>query len=84
MKRSAFFLFALLAVSLAAAPEYPKMGPDIYDVKADGGVGTRSRFVRSEETASRQIDVILESDVDVFACGDGAQWWFAEVDRRSC
>ena len=30
-------LFALLTLPLAAAaPEYPKMGPDIYDPKADG------------------------------------------------
>ncbi len=36
MKRAVIFLFALLALPLAAEPEYPKMGPDIYDTKADG------------------------------------------------
>jgi thioredoxin-related protein len=29
-------LLALLALPLSAAPEYPNMGPDIYDTKADG------------------------------------------------
>lgn len=29
-------LFLALAVVVAGAPEYPKMGPDIYDTKADG------------------------------------------------
>jgi thiol:disulfide interchange protein len=29
-------LLVALALPLAAAPEYPKMGPDIYDTKADG------------------------------------------------
>jgi thioredoxin-related protein len=36
MQRTAIFLLALLALPLAADPEYPKMGPDIYDPKADG------------------------------------------------
>jgi len=26
----------LLAIGLHAAPQYPKMGPDIYDANADG------------------------------------------------
>lgn len=36
------------------------------------GPGMRSRFVRSEEMASAQIDAVLNSDVDLFACGIGA------------
>lgn len=36
MKRTTFFLLALLTLPLAAEPEYPKMGPDIYDTRADG------------------------------------------------
>ena len=43
-----------------------------YGVRDDGGTGARSRFVRSEEVARRQIEVVLESDVDVFACGIGS------------
>lgn len=43
-----------------------------YGVQDDGGTGARSRFVRSEEVAQRQIDAVLESDVDVFACGIGS------------
>ncbi len=34
--------------------------------------GMRSRFVRSTEVAARQIEAVLESDVDVFACGIGS------------
>jgi thioredoxin-related protein len=36
MKRTAFLLFTLLTLTLTAAPEYPEMGPDIYDTKANG------------------------------------------------
>src|SRR3954463_2898848 len=36
MKRAVLFLLTALAFSLHAAPEYPQMGPDIYDAKADG------------------------------------------------
>jgi NAD(P)H-dependent flavin oxidoreductase YrpB (nitropropane dioxygenase family) len=43
-----------------------------YGVTHDGGTGARSRFVRSEEMAQRQIEMVLESDVDVFACGIGS------------
>lgn len=35
MLRRTFLLLALAAIC-TAAPEYPKMGPDIYDTKADG------------------------------------------------
>jgi thioredoxin-related protein len=31
-------LLALLASPMVAAPEYPNMGPDVYDTKADGNV----------------------------------------------
>jgi thioredoxin-related protein len=34
--RIAFLLAALLAMPLLAAPEYPQMGPDTYDTKANG------------------------------------------------
>jgi NAD(P)H-dependent flavin oxidoreductase YrpB (nitropropane dioxygenase family) len=43
-----------------------------YDVPRDGLAGPRSRFVRSEETARRQADVVLASDVDLFAIGIGS------------
>jgi NAD(P)H-dependent flavin oxidoreductase YrpB (nitropropane dioxygenase family) len=43
-----------------------------YDVPKASGPGMRSRFVRSEETAQQQIQAVLESDVDLFACGIGA------------
>jgi NAD(P)H-dependent flavin oxidoreductase YrpB (nitropropane dioxygenase family) len=43
-----------------------------YTVKRDNLPGARSRFVRSNEVARRQIEVVLESDVNVFACGIGS------------
>lgn len=43
-----------------------------YNVPRDGQSGPRSRFVRSDEMASRQADVVLASDVDIFAMGIGS------------
>ena len=42
-----------------------------YDVPAATEPGMRSRFVRSEDTAQDQIDAVLASDVELFACGIG-------------
>lgn len=42
-----------------------------YGVGRPRRAGSRSRFVRSEETAMEQVEVVLESDVDVFALGIG-------------
>ena len=43
-----------------------------YDVPKPSGPGMRSRFVRSNEMAARQIATVLASDVNLFACGIGA------------
>lgn len=43
-----------------------------YQVPRDGQPGARSRFVRSNEMARRQADVVLASDVSVFAMGIGS------------
>jgi NAD(P)H-dependent flavin oxidoreductase YrpB (nitropropane dioxygenase family) len=43
-----------------------------YEVPRDGLAGARSRFVRSEESARRQVEVVLESDASVFALGVGS------------
>ena len=51
-----------------------------YAVPAASKAGMRSRFVRSEEMANEQIEAVLESDVDLFACGIGAP---AEVIARA-
>ena len=45
---------------------------DKYDVPRDGLPGGCSRFVRSEESARRQVEVVLESDVSIFALGVGS------------
>lgn len=43
-----------------------------YGVPAATRPGARSRFVRSEESARRQLDVVLDSDVDILALGVGS------------
>jgi NAD(P)H-dependent flavin oxidoreductase YrpB (nitropropane dioxygenase family) len=43
-----------------------------YQVPPPTKPGMRSRFVRSEEIAARQIEAVLASDADIFACGIGA------------
>lgn len=43
-----------------------------YNVPKTGKPGMRSRFVRSEQMAEKQIEAILETDVNMFACGIGA------------
>lgn len=44
---------------------------DKYDIGRPKRAGSRSRFVRSEEMAAQQLEVILESDVNVLALGIG-------------
>ncbi|WP_416898505.1 MAG: NAD(P)H-dependent flavin oxidoreductase [Minwuia sp.] len=43
-----------------------------YQVPAATRPGMRSRFLRSDEVAERQVAAVLASDVDLFACGIGA------------
>lgn len=43
-----------------------------YSVPRDNLPGSRSRFVRSDEIARRQAEVVLNSDVDLFAMGIGS------------
>jgi NAD(P)H-dependent flavin oxidoreductase YrpB (nitropropane dioxygenase family) len=43
-----------------------------YQIPPGSGPGMRSRFVRSQDMALRQVQTILASDVDVVACGIGA------------
>lgn len=43
-----------------------------YSIPAPTKAGARSRFVRSEESARRQLKVVLESDVNLLALGVGS------------
>lgn len=45
---------------------------DKYNVPKGTGPGARSRFVRSTEMEDRQLEAVMSSDVDLFACGIGA------------
>ena len=44
--------------------------------------GMRTRFLRSNEIARAQMEVVLESDVDLVACGIGAPADFVERCKR--
>jgi NAD(P)H-dependent flavin oxidoreductase YrpB (nitropropane dioxygenase family) len=56
---------------------------DKYNVPRDGQPGPRSRFVRSDEMAARQADVVLHSDVDIFAMGIGSPPEFIKAAKES-
>jgi len=43
-----------------------------YDIPPATKPGMRSRFLRSDEITNRQVRKVLESSVDIFACGIGA------------
>ena len=52
---------------------------DRYDVPEPSGPGMRTRFIRSTEIETEQLEAVMASDVDLFACGIGAPR--AAVDR---
>lgn len=54
-----------------------------YQVPRDGQPGSRSRFVRSNEIARRQADVVLASDVSIFAMGIGSPEEYILAAKRS-
>ena len=56
---------------------------DKYNVPRDGAAGPRSKFVRSEEVASRQADVVLGSDVNIFAMGIGSPPEFITAAKQA-
>lgn len=45
---------------------------DKYDVPEPSGPGMRTRFIRSAEIEAEQLEAVMASDVDLFACGIGA------------
>jgi NAD(P)H-dependent flavin oxidoreductase YrpB (nitropropane dioxygenase family) len=48
---------------------------DRYRIPDDGQPGQRSRFVRSEQMAREQVDVVLDSGIRVLALGIGSPEW---------
>ncbi len=46
-----------------------------YGVPDDGNPGMRSRFVRSEQMAREQVDVVMDSSISVLALGIGSPEW---------
>ncbi len=45
---------------------------DKYEVPEPSGPGERTRFIRSTEIEAQQLEAVMASDVDLFACGIGA------------
>ncbi len=50
-----------------------------YEVPEPSGPGMRTRFIRSTEIEVEQLEAVMASDVDLFACGIGAPR--AAIDR---
>lgn len=50
-----------------------------YEIPEPSGPGMRTRFVRSSEIEAEQLAAVMESDVNLFACGIGAPK--AEIER---
>ena len=50
-----------------------------YEVPPASGPGARTRFIRSKEIEDEQLEAVMASDVNIFACGIGAPR--AAVDR---
>ena len=46
-----------------------------FDIPDDGEPGMRSRFVRSEESARAQVDVVMDSHLPILALGIGSPEW---------
>jgi len=54
-----------------------------YNIPAATEPGMRTRFIRSKEIENEQLEAVLASDVDLFACGIGAPpAAIAEAKRR--
>jgi len=45
---------------------------DKYEVPEPSGPGARTRFIRSSEIEAEQLEAVMASEVDLFACGIGA------------
>ncbi|MEM7094582.1 MAG: nitronate monooxygenase family protein [Actinomycetota bacterium] len=45
---------------------------DKYEVPEPSGPGMRTRFIRSKEIEEEQLEAVMASDVNLFACGIGA------------
>ena len=45
---------------------------DKYNVPEPSGPGMRTRFIRSSEIEAEQLEAVMASEVDLFACGIGA------------
>ncbi len=63
----------------AAHKEFVQGLIDKYDVPEPSGPGMRTRFIRSAEIEQDQLEAVMQSDVDLFACGIGAPP--AEIER---
>jgi NAD(P)H-dependent flavin oxidoreductase YrpB (nitropropane dioxygenase family) len=63
--------------------DFVKMLYDKYQVPPPQRRGMRTRFLRSNEVARQQMRAVLDSDVELVACGIGAPADFVEQCKRS-
>jgi len=54
-----------------------------HDVPPASGPGMRTRFIRSAEIEADQLEAVMASDVDLFACGIGAPRPAVEAAKES-
>ena len=55
---------------------------DKYEVPEPSGPGMRTRFIRSAEIEAEQLEAVMASSVDLFACGIGAPRPAVEEAKR--
>lgn len=55
---------------------------DKYEVPEPSGPGMRTRFIRSAEIEAEQVEAVMASSVDLFACGIGAPRPAVEEAKR--
>jgi len=63
------------AIEAEIPPEHKAFVEDLiqrYNVPKGSGPGMRTRFIRSQEIETAQLKAVINSDVNMFACGIGA------------
>ena len=75
------FWLILLCAPLAAAPEYPTMGPDIYDTKADGNVQV-AKALESATAGHKNVVIVFSANWCIWCRRLHAAFENADVARE--